>query len=120
MVVYCARNAGVRPHPRDGSADDDTPSLSLQCILAISLGGLGAFLLGRLLGLGHFLVGLSWIAESFYVDAEQCGALAIPAIGGLSSFLALFPATACGIGKILGGVGWRLFLAFAASWSAAE
>jgi hypothetical protein len=79
-----------------------------------------ALLMGWLFGLGYFLIGLSWIAESFYVDAEQFGALAVPAIGGLSAFLALFPALACSVAKAAAGTGWRLLLALAASWSAAE
>tara|TARA_R110000751_G_scaffold306982_1_gene426967 strand:- start:704 stop:2038 length:1335 start_codon:yes stop_codon:yes gene_type:complete len=66
------------------------------------------------------VIGLSWIAESFYVDAEQFGALAVPAIGGLSAFLALFPALACATAKGIGSTGWRLLLAFAVCWSAFE
>ena len=80
----------------------------------------GALLVGWLFGLGHFLIGLSWIAESFYVDAERFGVLAVPAVGGLSAFLALFPALACSAAKRVGATGWRLLLALAASWSAAE
>ncbi len=79
-----------------------------------------ASLLGWLFGLGHFAVGLSWIAESFQVDAERFGGLAVPAISGLVSFLALFPALACGVAKAAGSRGWTLLLALAASWSAAE
>jgi apolipoprotein N-acyltransferase len=80
----------------------------------------GALFFGWLFGIGYFAVGLSWIAESFYVDAEQFGALAVPAVAGLSAFLALFPALACWIAKAIGGTGWRLLLAFSASWSATE
>ena len=80
----------------------------------------GALLAGWLFGLAHFLVGLSWIAESFYVDAEQFGALAIPAVAALSAFLAFFPAAACGVAKSISVTGWRLLLAFAVSWTAAE
>lgn len=79
-----------------------------------------ASLLGWLFGLGHFAVGLSWIAESFQVDAERFGALAVPAVSGLVSFLALFPALACGFAKAAGRSGWTLLLALATSWSAAE
>ena len=46
-----------------------------------------AFLVGWAFGLGQFGIGISWIAESFYVDAERFGALAIPAVAGLSAGL---------------------------------
>ncbi|HIF78127.1 MAG TPA: apolipoprotein N-acyltransferase, partial [Sulfitobacter sp.] len=44
--------------------------------------------------MGQFGIGISWIAESFYVDSERFGALAIPAVAGLSAGLAIFPAIA--------------------------
>ncbi|MDD9739289.1 hypothetical protein PVW47_05815 [Marinovum sp. SP66] len=53
-----------------------------------------AFLVGWAFGLGQFGIGISWIAESFYVDAERFGALAIPAVAGLSAGLAIFPGMA--------------------------
>lgn len=76
--------------------------------------------IGWFFGLSYFAVGLSWIAESFYVDAERFGAFAIPAVTALSAFLALFPALACLGAGALREKGWRLLLAFAISWSAAE
>ncbi|WGF91108.1 apolipoprotein N-acyltransferase [Marinivivus vitaminiproducens] len=92
----------------------------LLALLQRAPGWRGAALIGWLFGLGHFLAGLSWIAESFYVDAERFGALAIPAVLGLSALLALFPAAACGAAKALSGGGWRLLAALAACWGAAE
>ena len=53
-----------------------------------------AFFIGWVFGMGQFGFGVSWIAESFYVDAERFGALAIPAVAGLSAGLAIFPAIA--------------------------
>lgn len=85
--------------------------------------GQGA-LIGWAFGLGQFGFGLSWIAESFYVDAERFGALAIPAVGGLSAGRALFPAIAAAI--FSGVAGRRVIgcmtacLLFATCWTAAE
>lgn len=79
-----------------------------------------AALLGWLFGVAHFAVGLSWIAESFYVDATRFGAIAVPAIATLVAFLALFPALACSLAKVTGSGGWRLLLALAVFWSGAE
>jgi apolipoprotein N-acyltransferase len=56
-----------------------------------------ACVLGWFHGLGYFGVGLSWIAESFTVDAERFGVLALPAVAGLSAVLAFFPALATGL-----------------------
>lgn len=85
---------------------------------------LGAILLGWFFGLGFFAAGLSWIMESFQVDADRFGALALPAVAGLSAFLAVFPALACGFLAILSktwiGAGPRAAVAFAASWVLAE
>ncbi len=53
-----------------------------------------AFLLGWLFGVGHFVVGLYWIAIAFFTDAEKFGALAVPAILLLSLVMAIFPALA--------------------------
>ena len=39
-----------------------------------------ASLVGCAFGFGQFGFGISWIAESFYVEAERFGALAIPAV----------------------------------------
>jgi len=53
-----------------------------------------AFLLGWCFGLGHFIVGLYWIAIAFFTDAEKFGALAIPAVLLLCAVMAVFPAIA--------------------------
>ncbi|QFT61888.1 apolipoprotein N-acyltransferase [Roseivivax sp. THAF30] len=80
--------------------------------------------LGWLFGLGYFGFGLSWIAESFQIDAERFGALAIPAVAGLSGLLSLFPALAMTLFVLLrrrwlvGGV--TAACLFAACWAGAE
>lgn len=83
-----------------------------------------AALVGWAFGLGQFGFGLSWIAESFYVDAERFGAMAIPAVAGLSAGLAAFPAiasalfTAIARRRAIEGV--AACLLFATCWTAAE
>lgn len=83
-----------------------------------------AFFVGLAFGVGQFGFGISWIAESFYVDAERFGALAIPAVGGLSAALAIFPAMAAGLFATiaqrspLGGIMAGLLLA--TCWVTAE
>ena len=51
-----------------------------------------AALIGWAFGFGHFLGGLNWITNAFFVDAETFGPLALPAlffmVGGMSVFLA--------------------------------
>ncbi|MEL6600930.1 MAG: apolipoprotein N-acyltransferase [Pseudomonadota bacterium] len=85
---------------------------------------LRAFLVGWAFGLGQFGFGISWIAGSFYIDAESFGALAIPAVAGLSAGLALFPAMASALFAViaqrrpLGGIAACLLLA--TSWVATE
>ncbi|GGL58654.1 apolipoprotein N-acyltransferase [Wenxinia marina] len=83
-----------------------------------------AALVGWAFGLGQFGFGLSWIAESFYVDAERFAALAIPAVAVLSAGLAIFPAIAAALfagvaqRRAIGGV--LACLLFATCWTTAE
>ena len=83
-----------------------------------------AALVGWAFGFGQFGFGLSWIAESFYVDAERFAALAIPAVAVLSAGLAIFPAVAAALfarvarRRAIGGV--TACLLFATCWTAAE
>ncbi|OJY28860.1 MAG: apolipoprotein N-acyltransferase [Rhodobacterales bacterium 65-51] len=51
--------------------------------------------LGYLFGLGQFVPGLFWITESFQVDADRFGWIALPAVVGLAGGLSVFPAFAC-------------------------
>jgi apolipoprotein N-acyltransferase len=80
-------------------------------------------LVGLAFGLSHFAFGLSWISQSFYVDAERFGALAVPAVAGLSTLLAIFPAVACGAFALLSRhVGTGVFSAVLLSslWTGGE
>lgn len=83
-----------------------------------------AFVVGWAFGLGQFGLGISWIAESFYVDAERFGALAVPSVAGLSAGLALFPALAAvlyaRLGRRLRAEGVAAGLLLATCWTAAE
>ena len=95
--------------------------------LFVGLRGLSfgrAFLVGWAFGLGQFGFGISWIAESFYVEAERFGALAIPAVAGLSAGLAIFPAIAAALFAEIarrGSMGGLLScLLFATCWTVAE
>jgi apolipoprotein N-acyltransferase len=82
-----------------------------------------AALVGWAFGVGQFGLGLSWIAESFQVDAERFGALAIPAVAGLAALLAVFPALAAAVFARLarrGGAGLPAALLLATAWCGAE
>lgn len=78
------------------------------------------FLFGWAFGLGHFLLGLNWIAESFKVEDETLGALAWPAVVGLCAFLAVFPAAAAAATRAFGAAGPAPIVAFAPLWTLAE
>jgi apolipoprotein N-acyltransferase len=51
-----------------------------------------AAVLGWSFGFGHFVVGLNWIANAFYVDADTFGAFAVPAVGALCAGFGLYVA----------------------------
>ena len=93
-------------------------------LLLRNLSALHALLVGWAFGLGQFGFGISWIAESFYVDAERFAALAIPAVAGLSAGLAVFPAMAAALFAViaqrrpLGAIAASLLLA--TCWVATE
>ena len=83
--------------------------------------GVGAsFALGWMFGIAHFTVGLWWITESFMVEAETFGPLAIPAVIGLAALLSVFPALACAIFARFRVLGPAAAVAFAACWTGAE
>ena len=79
---------------------------------------------GWTFGLGYFAGGIFWIAESFFVDADRFGLLAIPAVAGLSALLAFFPALASFAFAVLArsrlSEGLAGPLLFATCWTAAE
>lgn len=94
-------------------------------LLLLRAGSVGAAaLVGWAFGLGQFGFGLSWISESFYVDPDKFGALAIPAVAALAAGLATFPALAAalfsGTTSRHAVTGVTTCLLFATSWTAAE
>lgn len=107
------------------------PPFSFPPVLIVCFGGLfillgraergRAFLIGWLFGLGFFLTGTYWIGESFLVDRDRFGwIMAVPAIGGLASFLALFPAVAATAYAMLRQRGINGAIALALLWTTAE
>jgi apolipoprotein N-acyltransferase len=55
-----------------------------------------ALQLGLLFGVGHFLIGLNWIATAFTYQANMPAWYGFAAVILLSLYLALFPALCCG------------------------
>lgn len=79
-----------------------------------------AFGLGYLFGLGQFVPGLFWITESFQVEADRFGWLALPAVFGLAGLLSAFAALACAVAARMARSGLPAALSLATSWAAAE
>ena len=73
--------------------------------------------LGYLFGLGQFVPGLFWVTESFQVDADRFGWLALPAVLGLAAVLSVFPALACALSARMARAGLPLALSLATSWT---
>ncbi|MSP82880.1 MAG: apolipoprotein N-acyltransferase [Alphaproteobacteria bacterium] len=106
------------------------PPLNFVPLLVVALGGLlwlidgardwrRAMVLGWCFGTGFFGAGLWWIGQAFQVDADRFGALALPAIVGLSAGLALFIAVAAGLAR-LAAAGVPRAVALALAWAAME
>ncbi|AWB50889.1 apolipoprotein N-acyltransferase (plasmid) [Gemmobacter aquarius] len=92
-------------------------------VLAIMLHGTPwpvAFRIGYLFGLGQFVPGLFWITESFQVEADRFGWLALPAVFGLAALLAVFPAFACALAARMARAGLPLSLSLATGWTGLE
>lgn len=82
--------------------------------------GRAGFALAWAFGLGNFVVGLNWITESFRFADENLAPFAIPALIGLSAFLAVFPGLA-GLCTVLIARNRRgKIIAFPAFWTLAE
>tara|TARA_R110000772_G_scaffold52955_1_gene121257 strand:+ start:16085 stop:17713 length:1629 start_codon:yes stop_codon:yes gene_type:complete len=80
-----------------------------------------AFFAGWLFGLGHFIVGLNWIAKAFTFQAAMPEWLGYIAVVLLSLYLAVYPAlTALGAWLIGKGRPIVFILAFAAFWIITE
>lgn len=82
--------------------------------------GRGAFLLGWLFGLGHFLAGLHWLVNPFLVDAERHAWLAPFALTALAGWMAVFPAFSLWLAWRSRARGIALILVFAATWTIGE
>lgn len=95
-------------------------AFALLAVLVRGASGFFAFGLGYFFGLGQFVTGLFWITESFQVEADRFGSLALPAVFGLSALLSVFPAIACALTARIERAGLPLALSMATSWSATE
>ena len=95
-------------------------AFALLAVLVRRASGFIAFRLGYFFGLGQFVPGLFWITESFQVEADRFGWLALPAVLGLSALLSVFPALACALAARMERAGLPLALSMATSWTATE
>jgi apolipoprotein N-acyltransferase len=72
-------------------------------------------------GVGHFVLGLNWIATAFTYQAEMPASLGYVAVVLLSLYLAVYPAAAAGLAWRWGRRdSLRLVLVFAAAWIVTE
>ena len=108
--------------------------LTLACLalllhlIAVAPTRKAVFAIGWLFGVGHFVVGLNWIATAFTFQAAMPAWLGYIAVVLLSLYLAVFPALAVlaawGIarrfGSTEGSVDGLLILAFAGMWIVTE
>ncbi len=86
-----------------------------------------AFLLGWAFGVGHFLVGLYWIGNAFFVYAERHALLAVPGILGMAIVLGIYTGLISLLYRALlphcfcqSSVSWRHVLLFATLWTVFE
>ncbi|PZN92668.1 MAG: apolipoprotein N-acyltransferase [Alphaproteobacteria bacterium] len=79
-----------------------------------------AALYGWLFGVGHFSLGLTWIAEAFTYQAKMPAALGWVAVIGLSMFLALYVALAAVLARTLAATPAGRVLVLAAGWMLGE
>ncbi len=83
-----------------------------------------AFSAGWWFGFGFSAAGLSWIGSAFFVDAPQHGWMAPIAVAGMAAGMALFPAAAAALSRLvfdrrrLSGAG--RVLVFASLWTMTE
>jgi apolipoprotein N-acyltransferase len=81
----------------------------------------GALARGWWFGVGHFILGLNWIATAFTYQAEMPASLGYVAVVLLSLYLAVFPAVAAGLAWRWGrSDDLRFVLVFAAAWIVTE
>ncbi|GAB4520751.1 MAG: apolipoprotein N-acyltransferase [Amphiplicatus sp.] len=79
-----------------------------------------AFAAGWFFGFGYHLVGLYWLAFSFFVQAEEFAWMAPIAITAMPAFLGLFSGAAAALAVSFRRAGWRRVFVFAAAWMLLE
>lgn len=79
-----------------------------------------AFAIAWVWGVGHFAAGNFWIANSFLLDIARFGWMVPPVIGGLASYLALYPALAAALAWRRDDLSLARIMAFSACWTGAE
>lgn len=84
--------------------------MALAWLVVQAPGPGAAALRGWLWGLGHFALGLNWIAHAFTFQAKMPAALGGVAVLGLAMFLALYPALAAGLARLGRGRAAQLLL----------
>ena len=104
-------------------------------VLAVSFSGLvllvdrtprplAAVALGWCFGFGYFVAGIYWVANALLSVASTFGWLLpfaiVGAVGGLSALLAVFPAGAVGLARVLWPAGPARILALALCWTVFE
>ena len=75
---------------------------------------------GWLFGVGHFTVGLYWIATAFTYQAAMPAFMGVVTVVLLSMFLAIYPAFAAGLARAWPRPGVSRVLMFAATWMLCE
>ena len=107
------------------------PPLHLWPLLFVALPGLvllidrtrgvkGAFWTGWWFGLGHFIPGFYWIANSMLTDPWRFGWMIPFAVGGLAAFMAVYVGLAASLARLLWTPGPARVLALAGAWIVGE
>ena len=100
------------------------PAFTAMIWMIGRVGVRGAAFAGWWFGVGHFAVGLYWVANAFFVDAAVYGWLAPFAVIGLAAGLAIYPAAAFAaarsISRRLDLEIWAQALTIAVMWTVAE
>jgi apolipoprotein N-acyltransferase len=79
-----------------------------------------AFAIGWAFGTGTFLLGLYWVAEAFYVEADVFGWMAPFAVLFLSIGLGLFTGLSCSLARLFWVAGYGRLAVLAVCWTAGE
>ncbi|NNE41664.1 MAG: apolipoprotein N-acyltransferase [Marinicaulis sp.] len=79
-----------------------------------------AFIAGWWFGFGYFLLGIYWMAFSFFVQADEFAWMAPFAITALPAFLALFTAAASALSCAFWPHGWRRIIFFTVIFASFE